>query len=60
MKNIKKQNLKLKDDIKTTRAGEEVALGFSNISKKYYIKYGNLKRLYISYDTAYSKFCSLN
>ena len=60
MKNIKKQNLKLKDDIKTTKAGEEVALGFSNISKKYYIKYGNLKRLYVSYDTAYSKYKSIS
>ena len=58
MKNIKKQTLK--EDLKTTKAGEEVVLGFSNTSKKYYIKYGNLKRLYISYDTAYSKYKSIS
>ena len=58
IKNIKKQNLK--EDLKITRAGEEVVLGFSNISKKYYIKYGNLKRLYVNFDAALSKFNSIS
>ena len=61
MKNIKKDDLKFKPDVKLTRSGEIVMLGFSNTSKRYYIKYGkNLKRLYFSYDNAYSKFNSIS